>query len=223
MKFSNLVFLISLVPALAFVPSQQRTFVRPALSLSETPEPVSEPGALVPIKEETVEFTAGILGGIAGFAIGGPVLGAIVAAATNYASKTEGEAGEIMQAVSKTSIEVYNYLAKIDSKYEVLDSAKGSLESALEKLKGQSGNNQEAIAKVEKALDTTKEKITELNDEYDLVGGGVTALGVVGDLVEKAVKKFGELNEEYMLTTKATDALKGAVEKAKEAAANAKK
>merc|ERR1719517_32345 len=108
-----------------------------------------------------------------------------------------------MSAVSKTSIEAYNYLAKLDTKYEVLTKAQGSLEAALEKLKAESGDNKEAIAKVEAALQTTTDKIGELNDEYDLVGGAVTALGVTGELVEKAVKKFGELNEEYMLTQKA--------------------
>jgi hypothetical protein len=35
--------------------------------------------------------------------------------------------------------------------------------------------------------------------------------------VEKAVKKAGELNEEYKLTTKAQDALKEAINKAKAA------
>ena len=60
----------------------------------------------------------------------------------------------------------------------------------------------ETVKKVEDALANTKSKIKEINDEYDLVGAGQTALGVVGDLVEKAVKKAGELNEEYALTDK---------------------
>lgn len=235
MKFSAFVFLAALAaPTMAFVPSQPRVFSRSAVFMSEEaaeepvvetpppPAPAPAPAAvketaIVPIKEETVEFTAGILGGLAGFAVGGPVLGAVFAAAANYASKNENEVGEVLSAVSKTSIEVYNYLAKLDTKYEVLDKAKASLENALDKLK-EKGGNTEAVQKVEKALATTTDKITEINDEYDLVGGGVTALGVVGDLVEKAVKRFGELNEEYALTEKAKDALKGAVDKAKTAA-----
>lgn len=226
MRFGALVFFAALaVPTMAFVPSQQRVFSRPAIFMSEedeTPAPApvkkSEPGALVPIKEETVEFTAGLLGGVAGFAVGGPVLAAIFAAAANYASKSETDFGDVISAVSKTSIEVYNYLAKLDSKYEILNKARSSLESALDKLKSQNADNAEAIAKVEKALETTTSKITELNDEYDIVGGGVTALGVIGELVEKAVVKFSELNEEYMLTSRATEALKAAINKAKEAA-----
>lgn len=112
----------------------------PAAPVPEPSEPVAEPevspaGALVPIKEETIEFTAGLIGGAVGFAVGGPVLAAVGAAAANYASKTDKEIGEVVQAVSKASIEVYNYLATLDAKYEVLTKAQGSLEDALEKVK----------------------------------------------------------------------------------------
>jgi hypothetical protein len=232
MKFTSFISLFLLaVSAQAFAPSQ-RVFVRPSgLRMSEEsaaptkPKPApakSSGGSLVPIKEETVEFTAGILGAVAGFAIGGPVLAAIGAAAANYASKSESEISDVVSAVSKSSIQIYNYLATLDEKYDILQKAKGSLDSALTKLKAQENVDPATIDKVEKALESTKTKIAEVNDEYDLVGGGMTALGVLGDLVEKAVKKVGELNEEYKLTDKAQEALKSAVEKAKEAADKAK-
>lgn len=192
----------------------------PAAPVVEKKAEASKAGALVPIKEETIEFTAGLIGGLFGLAVGGPVLGAIAAAAANYASKTDKEVGEVVQAVSKTSIEVYNYLATLDAKYEVLDNAKSSLEDALEKVKSAENVNPETVKKVEDALANTSGKIKEINEEYDLVGAGQTALGVIGDLVEKAVKKAGELNEEYKLTDKAQDALKSAVEKAKTSASN---
>jgi phage-related minor tail protein len=181
----------------------------------EAPAPKSS--SLVPIKEETVEFTAGMIGGAAGFVVGGPVVAAIGAAAANYISKSGSEAGDIVSAVSKSAIEVYNYLANLDGKYELLKKAKGSLESALDKLKSQDSVDPAAVAKVEDALKSTKAKISEINDEYDIVGAGVTALGVIGDLVEQTVKKVGELNEEYQLTDKAKEALNGAVSKARDA------
>ena len=152
-----------------------------------------------------------------GFALGGPVLGAIGAAAANYASKTDAEVGEILSAVSKTSIEIFNYFSKLDSKYEVLDKARSQLEVALDKVKKSDTANPETVEKIESALSSTNAKIKEINDEYDLVGVGMTALGVVGDLVEKAIVKAGELNEEYQLSSKAADALKEAVDKAKAA------
>lgn len=180
--------------------------------------PASTGGALVPIKEETIEFTAGLIGGAIGFAVGGPILGAIAAAAANYASKTDQEVGEVIQAVSKTSIECYNYLATLDAKYELLDNAKGSLQTSLDKIKAADNVDPETVKKVESALDSTTSKIKEINDEYDLVGAGNTALGVIGELVERTVQQAGTINEEYNLTDKAKDALAGAVDKAKSAA-----
>jgi hypothetical protein len=213
--------LATLNGASAFV-QQQSSYARPAVVSFMSDESSAEAGGkLVAIKEETVEFTAGLIGGVAGFAVGGPVLGAVGAAAANYVSKGENEAGEIVGAVSKSALEVYNYLLTLDNKYEVLASAQNSLEGALDKLKSQDKVDPAAIEKVESALASTKAKIEEVNDEYDLVGSGITALGVVGDLVEKTVKKVGELNEEYQLTDKAKTALSSAVDKAKEAAAKA--
>lgn len=229
-----LIHLIAISSASAFSPSlpTSRSFVARPLFAEEAeapaepapPAPVvdespSEPaGALVPIKEETVQFTAGLIGGAVGFAVGGPVLGALTAAMANYASKSDQEVGEIVTAVSKSSIEVYNYLATLDAKYEVLTKAQSSLEDALGKVKSADNVNPETVKKVEDALANTSGKIKEINEEYDLVGAGQTALGVIGDLVEKAVKKAGEVNDEYKLTSKAQDALKGAVDKAKSAA-----
>jgi SMC interacting uncharacterized protein involved in chromosome segregation len=181
----------------------------------------SSGGALVPIKEETVEFTAGLVGGGIGFLLGGPVLGAIGAAAANYVSKMEGSAADVVQEISKSSLYVFNYLATLDGKYEILKKAQVSLKNSLETLKKQDSVDPTTITKVEEALETTNNKIKEINDEYDLVGGGVTALGIMGDLIEKAVVKMTELNEEYNLSEKATEALASAVDKAKAAAKQA--
>ena len=220
MKFTTLLPLTVAIlqGASAFVP-QQRAFVRPAVTSFMSEE--TDGGKLVAIKEETVEFTAGLLGGLAGFVVGGPVLGAFAAAAANYVSKSESEASEVVGAVSKTALEAYNYLATLDSKYELLGSAQDSLENALDNLKSQDKVNPDTIQKVENALASTKATIEEVNDEYDLVGSGMTALGVVGDLIEKTVLKVSELNEEYQLTDKAKTALSSAVDKAKDAAAKA--
>jgi peptidoglycan hydrolase CwlO-like protein len=222
MKFSLFAFSVFAASATAFVPQLQKSssaFVSGrAASLRMSDDSENTGGALVPVKEETVEFTAGIIGGIAGFALGGPVLGAVGAAIANYVSKMDGDLPVAVQAISKSSIEVFNYLANIDKKYSLLESAKSSLQTSLDKLKSQESVDPATIEKVESALTQTNAKIKEINDEYDLVGGATTALGVFGDLIEKAVTKAGELNEEYQLSSKAQESLAKAVEKAKEAA-----
>lgn len=227
-KLSSVLPFFLIGSASAFAPAPSRAFVTRPLFSEEAdaaeveapaaPEPeAATGGSLVAIKEETIEFTAGLIGGAVGFAVGGPVLGAIGAAAANYASKTDLEVGEVIQAVSKSSIEVYNYLATVDAKYELLSSAKTSLEETLEKIKKNDNVDPATVKKVEDALASTTAKLSEINEEYDLLEVSKTSLGVIGDLVEKAVKKAGELNEEYKLTDKATAAISSAVDKAKKA------
>lgn len=145
----------------------------------------------------------------------------MAAAATNYGAKNDAEVGEVLSAVSSSSIQIYNYLVKLDSKYDVLEKTKASLEAALDKVKDNDSVSPETVEKVETALASTTSKLNEINEEYDLVGTGVTALGIVGDLIEKAVVKASELNEEYKLTDKALEALTSGVEKAKDAAGSA--
>jgi len=88
--------LASLNGASAFAP-RQSALARPAVATFMSEESSAETGGkIVAIKEETVEFTAGLIGGVAGLIIGGPVLGAVGAAAANYISKGENEASEIL-------------------------------------------------------------------------------------------------------------------------------
>eukprot|EP00549_Striatella_unipunctata_P012468 CAMPEP_0118697822 /NCGR_PEP_ID=MMETSP0800-20121206/14780_1 /TAXON_ID=210618 ORGANISM="Striatella unipunctata, Strain CCMP2910" /NCGR_SAMPLE_ID=MMETSP0800 /ASSEMBLY_ACC=CAM_ASM_000638 /LENGTH=227 /DNA_ID=CAMNT_0006597417 /DNA_START=141 /DNA_END=824 /DNA_ORIENTATION=- len=220
MKFTQVLVPLAIAgSASAFAPTgstQRAPFVSKSALFSE--EEASEPapgGALVPLKEETVEFTAGILGGVAGFAIAGPLGGAIAATTANYISKTDTDVSEIVTAVSKSTIQIYNYLSKIDTKYELLKKASDSLEKAIDKVKSNPSVDPAVLEKLETSLATTKGKIEEINGEYDLVGSGVTALGVVGELVESAIKKAGELNSDYQLTDKAISAVTSAVDKVK--------
>lgn len=219
-KISQLILpLFALGSVSAFTtPVSQRSFGVTRLNMSDDAD---VGGKIVPVKQETVEFTAGLLGGVIGLTVGGPVVGALAAAATNYGAKNDAEVGEVLSAVSSSSIQIYNYLVKLDSKYDVLEKTKASLEAALDKVKDNDSVSPETVEKVETALASTTSKLNEINEEYDLVGTGVTALGIVGDLIEKAVVKASELNEEYKLTDKALEALTSGVEKAKDAAGSA--
>jgi len=222
------VFLAAIfVTASAFVPNP--SFVRRTSLFSDVEESVSSPptpppaapsssgGALVPIKEESIQFTAGVIGGLVGFSVAGPVGGVIGAGFANFASKTDEDVGDVVQNLSKTTLEVYNYFVKLDGKYALLNKAKEALQKSYDQLK-ESGGDPEALEKVEKALADTTGKINEVNDEYDVVGAGLQALGIVGDVTEKAVKKTIELNSEYKLTEKALDAIQKAIEKVKASA-----
>jgi len=126
------------------------------------------------------------------------------------------QVGEVVRGVGKVSLDVYNFLLKINGKYDLTDKAGAQLKDQLNKLKA--GSSGETIAKVEDALSKATSKFNELDKEYDLVEKGKQALGYAGDLSAKAIDKGLELNAEYKLTdqvvAKVTEASSAAAAKA---------
>ena len=126
---------------------------------ASAPAPPSPPssststgGALVAISEDSVQFTAGVLGGVAGFALAGPVGATIGAGFANFASKTvEDDVGDVIKTLSKTSLEVYNYMVKLDNKYTVLKKAQDTLQSTYDGIKDSDSVDPETIQKVRRS------------------------------------------------------------------------
>merc|ERR1712127_286286 len=80
-------------------------------------------GAIIPINSDNIEFTSGVLGGALALALGAsPVFAVVAAAAANYVSKKEdlGEVTELVQAISKASLNTINWFARLDSKYAIV-------------------------------------------------------------------------------------------------------
>ena len=181
------VFAVVTAPRPAFIAKRER----------QPREPTG--GAIVAVNEATVEFTAGVLGGVAGFAIAGPAGAIAVAAFTNYLSKQDDDMATVVQSFSKTALEVSNYLLKLESKYDVLYRTKIQLEDTLDKLKESDGVKGEAIDKVEKALASTVTRMAVISDEYDFWGETTSALGFVGELVEKTATTIQTINKDFKL------------------------
>merc|ERR1719223_2355698 len=100
-------------------PEEEEAVDEPVV-LEEEVEPVSETKP-VEVSEPVVEETkGGIIGGAAGLIIGGPALGALAALIVNYASKDKESVGQVVQSVSRTSIEVYNSLTQFNNKYQLV-------------------------------------------------------------------------------------------------------
>ena len=62
---------------------------------------------------------ASLTSGVAGLVLGGPVLAAITAVLGNYGSKQESEVGDVVRGVGKVSLDVYNFLLKMNAKYDI--------------------------------------------------------------------------------------------------------
>lgn len=74
----------------------------------------------------------------------------------------------------------------------------------------------DSLEKFEGTISEAKNKVISLNDEYDLVGGSVSVLGAVGDVLEKAINKADEVNKEYKLSDKAITAVNEAIDSVKQ-------
>lgn len=144
-------------------------------------------------------------------------MGAVTAGLANYASRIEdGDAGEIVRAVAKTAVDVYNFLAELDAKYEITERGRQSLKSAVDWVKERENVDPALVEKIEKAVVDVAAGLRDINDEYDFTGAGLSLLDAVGDLVEESVKSISGMNKEYQLSDKAMASLKDAVEKVKE-------
>ena len=163
-------------------------------------------GGLVAINTDTIQFSAGVVGGAVGFILGGPVLGAIAALLANYASKDEESVGQAVQTVSRTSIELYNSALEYDNENKVLEGVQAKLGEAIQKAKND--ENKDTIEQLEALYEGTSSKIEEVSKEFDLLGVSLTTLGVIGELFEKAAEKVIELGDEYQIKDKASDLVK---------------
>jgi len=176
-------------------------------------------GAIIPVNRENVEFASGVLAGGFALALGAsPVLAVVAAAAVNYVSKKDdlGELHELVQALSKASLNTFNWIAKLDSKYSILGKLTESLDKSIGELKNSDGESAETFKTIEETVSKTTKQIQKLADEIDLLEGGKQALGAVGEVLETSIDKAVDANKEYKLTERAAEAAKKAVERAKE-------
>ena len=185
---------------------------------ASAPAPAAESSvALVPVNEANIQTSASVSAGTAGLVLGGPVVAAIAAVLGNYSAKQDNEVGEVVRGVGKVSLDVYNFLLKINGKYDLTGKAGAAAADAIAKIKEQ--DKEGTVVKIEEALKKATDTAAELNKQYDLVDKSKQVVGYAGDLSAKAIDKSIELNKEYKITDKVVDTVKTAVEKGKAAKA----
>ena len=168
-----------------------------SLSMSDKPDlhfktDKSEPNyTIVPLEKTEIQNAVSVSGGVVGYCIGGPVLGVILAAITNYASKKDNVVSEGLQGFGKAIIEAYNYLNKINAKYELTDKIGSTVKETFNDLT----KNSESLAPVKKTFSETIAKVEELNKEYDLVGKAKEYTAIAADFTDTVIEKTIQLNE----------------------------
>jgi len=187
-----LVFSLGLASAFNFRPViSQRMFSRKTVSFMSDKPSVE----LVPVDKTNVENAAAVTGGILGLVLAGPVGALVIAAITNYVVKKDNDSGEALRGLGKTVVESYNFLTKVNSKYDLTGKTADTIGKAVSSIETES----ETVQTVTKTASTTVQKIGELNKEYDFVGKGKQVASAASVLSDTALEKVVELNAKVSL------------------------
>lgn len=167
---------------------------------------------LVPMDKVTIKNSAAVTGGVLGLILGGPVIGLIIAAITNYVAKKNDEVGDVARGVGKTVIESYNFLNKVNAKYEITSKVGDAVGKAIDSVDSES----DVFEKVKTSLTTTTEKLGDLNEQYDIVGKCKEIAVTSATLSDAAIDKLLELNAKYDFFGSTKTVANSALEKVRE-------
>jgi hypothetical protein len=85
--------------------------------------------------------SAAIVGTGVGVVLLGPILGVVLGLVSNYVAKTDNDAGEAARGVGKAALELFNYFAKINAKYDVTGKVSDTTKDVVTKIKESSGDD----------------------------------------------------------------------------------
>lgn len=168
---------------------------------------------LVPVEKANIETSAAVTGGLIGFFVGGPVLGISLAAATNYIVKKDGESGDALRGIGKAVIESWNYLTKLNAKYNISGKVSDSIGNAVD------SSDSDTVQKISSSVNQVKSTINDLNSQYDLTSKGKEVLTATASLTDTAIDKVIELNDKYNFVETAKKSVGDISEKVKDAVA----
>jgi len=179
---------------LSFRRPQFSILSRTVVRMSEEPKAETST-SLIPIDLENIETASSITGGILGLILAGPVGGLIFAAIAKYVTKKENDAGEALRGLGKTIIESYNFITKLNGKYDISGKVTSAASSVVSKVEVQ---DSETLDTVKKTFESTISKAKELNEEFDIVNQGKKLLVAAGTLSDAALEKVEELNSKVI-------------------------
>lgn len=170
---------------------------------------------IVPVDKVNIENAAAATGGFVGLMLTGPLGAVILAALTSYVVKKDSDTGDALRGVGKTVVESYNYLTKLNGKYQITNKVSESVSKAIDARTEES----ESLGDFKKSVSTMNSKIKELNKEYDLVTKAKQAASAAAVVSDWAIEQVGKLNAEYDFVKIAKDSASKAIDFANEASA----
>lgn len=173
----------------------------------KAPAPAAAPKtstALVPMTEENIITTAGLLGGIVGLLVGGVWIGGALFAAASYFAREDDDIGKALKGIAVGGMEAINFSANVNEKYTVTDKVGKTISEAAEK----AIQDEEQLDSIKGTWSQAASAVDKLDKDINIKSTVGSLLVGAGDIASQAVKKGVELNTQY----KVTDQIKAKIE-----------
>jgi hypothetical protein len=172
-------------------------------SSSSPPKPSPDK---IPLTKENIQFFAGVWGTI--LLSSHPFIGASL---FNYASRTQSDEtfGAAVNTLSSSSLEAFNYLANLDDKYGIVEKAKDRVLLEYDSFKDSNTVvERRALENLEQGASEMAETLMNAAEQVSIQDLARQALQFAGDVNEKVLSKWIEVNKDYEVLKKGMDGLK---------------
>lgn len=157
----------------------------------------------IPADEENIRGASAVVGALAGFVLGGPLLALIGASWTSYScTVAQSDAGEAARGTGKWALELHNFVAKINRKKSFVQNLSSSLGGLYRRFKKEVAPEASLLDTAEASLQSTLDFTGRISKDFDLPGVVGNALVKTGEVSVVAVKALLEYNEQNKVTDK---------------------
>lgn len=157
----------------------------------------------IPADEESIRGASAVVGALAGFVLGGPLLALIGASWTSYAcTVAPSDAGEAARGTGKWALDLHNFVAKINRKNSFVQKLSSSVGGLYRRFKKEVAPDASLLDTAEASLQSTLDFTGRVSQEFDLPGVVGKALVKTGETSVVAVKALVKYNEENKVTDK---------------------
>jgi len=157
----------------------------------------------IPPDEESIRGASAVVGALAGFVLGGPLLALIGASWTSYAcTVAPSDAGEAARGTGKWALDLHNFVVKINRKNSFVQKLSSSVGGLYRRFKKEVAPEASLLDTAEASLQSTLDFTVRASQEFDLAGVVGKALVKTGEVSVVAVKALVEYNEENKVTDK---------------------
>lgn len=180
----------------------------PRLALRAGPAASSRGGpvTLIKVTPENIQTTASIIGGLAGYLLGGIWVGVGVFTVASYLARSGGKDNKVTNAIngaSASGLEAINYVAKVDHKYGFTSGIGRTVSTTLERAKR--GPDKAFAFAASDFLEGSAKAIESVDTELKVKDTVATVAVNASQVADRAVSRVVELNGEYNVVDRIKD------------------